>query len=54
MVYFLKERFGSGDFAEFLRCLRSGSSLENSLNKAFRVIENIDSFETAWKKFYEM
>jgi hypothetical protein len=52
MVSFLKERFGRDDFAEFLSCLRSGSSLDDSLRKAFRSIENTESFESSWKRFY--
>lgn len=54
MVYFLKKRFGNNDFAEFLSYLRSGNSLGESLRKAFRVIDNMDSFESNWKRFYLM
>lgn len=54
MVYFLKKRFGNDDFAEFLSYLRSGNSLDEALRKAFRVIENTDSFESNWKRFYLM
>lgn len=54
MVYFLKERFGRDDFYEFLSSLRSGSSLEEALRKAFRTIDNTESFEASWKKFYLM
>jgi len=54
MVYFLKERFGRNNFSEFLSSLRSGSSLDEALRKAFRVIEKKESFESNWKKFYSM
>jgi hypothetical protein len=52
MVYFLIGRFGRGCFSEFLSYLKEGSSLEDSLRKAFGGIENIQSFEEHWKKFY--
>lgn len=54
MVYFLKERFGRDDFYEFISYLRSGNSLDESLRKAFRIIENTESFESNWKRFYSM
>lgn len=54
MVYFLKERFGRDDFSEFLSFLRSGNALDDALRKAFRVIENTESFESNWKRFYSM
>jgi len=54
MVYFLKERFGRDDFAEFLSALHSGSTVDEALSKAFRVIENTESFELYWKKFYSL
>ena len=54
MVYFLKERFGRNNFSEFLSSLRSGSNLDEALRKAFRVIENTESFESNWKRFYSM
>jgi len=54
MVYFLKERFGRDDFSEFLSYLRSGSSLDEALRKAFQIIENTESFESNWKRFYSM
>jgi hypothetical protein len=54
MVYFLKERFGRDDFSEFLSALHSGSNLDEALRKAFRVIENTESFESNWKRFYLM
>lgn len=52
MVYFLIKRFGNEDFSEFLSYLKSGSSVEDALRRAFSGIENIKSFEEAWKKFY--
>lgn len=54
MVYFLKERFGRNDFSEFLSYLHSGNSFDEALRKAFRVIENTESFESNWKRFYSM
>ncbi len=54
MVYFLKERFGRDDFAEFLSYLHSGNNLDEALRKAFRIIENTESFESNWKRFYSL
>ncbi|MFA5271854.1 MAG: hypothetical protein WC412_05920 [Candidatus Omnitrophota bacterium] len=54
MVYFLKERFGNGNFAQFLSYLRSNNNIEEALRRAFRVLDNTERFEAEWKRFYSL
>jgi len=52
MVYFLMKRFGEGNFSEFSRYLKEGDDLEVALRRAFRAIDDLESFERLWKRFY--
>ena len=54
MVYFLKERYGKDNFAQFLSYLRSNNNLAEALSKAFRTLENSEKFEAEWKRFYSI
>ncbi|MDD5080445.1 MAG: hypothetical protein PHZ27_01310 [Candidatus Omnitrophica bacterium] len=53
MINFLIKKFGKYHFKEFLRCLRDNKSIEDSLVKAFSMIDNIKDFESLWKRYYQ-
>ena len=52
IIYLLRKRFGSENFAQFLSYLKGGSDIESAIRKAFGGIENIKSLEEVWKRFY--
>lgn len=54
MVSFLEERFGNGNFAQFLSYLRSNNNIADALRRAFRVLSDTERFEAEWKRFYSI
>ncbi len=54
MVFFLKERYGNDNFAQFLSYLRENDNILDALRRAFRSVDSIDNLEWEWKKFYTL
>jgi len=52
IVNFIIRKHGRYKFSQFLKCIGSGYSLEQSLKKVFYQSKSLEDLEKHWKKFY--
>lgn len=52
MINYFIRKFGKYHFKEFLRAIKDKKTVEESMIKAFSLIDDIEDFERLWKRYY--